>query len=101
MIHTQPEQSGAIDVITAFMPGLPPAEHGLRTRLMKVRNVAAMAVAGPLPVSGTRDLFVMLDEVASAWWLRPASISELEDAIELCQTLWRATRISEKLEALA
>ena len=86
-----------VDEIRVFLPEIGQEEYALRRRLVSARNVAAFAL-NDMPGEGARDLCIHLRDCAAAWVYFPGSIDQLQDALALCQMLWHAIQLAEKLE---
>lgn len=99
-LEVTPADAEKLDQIQLFLPGISPAEHSLRKRLLSARNVASAAMQAT-PPGATHDLFGMMDEAANTWLFKPATMTQLAEAVEVCGLLWKATQIAERLEGLA
>jgi hypothetical protein len=74
-------------------------ERRLRTRLTRTLNVAADLVWLKSSLVGTSAIYVHAQQVADAWAYRPATVEQLQAAVELVTRLFQAAVIAERLEA--
>jgi hypothetical protein len=79
------------------VPQATPEERKLRQRLLNARTIASARAVSTYS-DNARQLFWLVNEVASAWTFAPARVSHLEDVANILVRLFTSASAFERIE---